>query len=36
VLRYGPPGTGTTLLAPCLARAAGARFIHLRATDITS
>jgi AAA+ superfamily predicted ATPase len=36
VLLYGPPGTGKTLLARCLAREAGARFIHVRATDITS
>jgi len=36
VLLYGPPGTGKTLLARCLAREAGARFIHIRATDITS
>ena len=36
VLLYGPPGTGKTLLARCLAREAGATFIHLRATDITS
>lgn len=36
VLLYGPPGTGKTLLARCLAHEAGARFIHLRATDITS
>ena len=36
VLLYGPPGTGKTLLARCLAREAGARFVHLRAADITS
>lgn len=36
VLMYGPPGTGKTLLARCLAREAGARFIHMRATDVTS
>jgi len=36
VLLYGPPGTGKTLLARCMAREAGARFIHLRASDITS
>ena len=36
VLLYGPPGTGKTLLARCLAGEAGARFIHVRATDITS
>lgn len=36
VLLYGPPGTGKTLLARCLAEEAGARFIHLRAADITS
>ncbi|HXI16257.1 MAG TPA: AAA family ATPase [Chloroflexota bacterium] len=36
VLLYGPPGTGKTLLARCLAREAGARFIHVRATDVTS
>jgi len=36
VLLYGPPGTGKTLLARCMAREAGARFIHLRAADITS
>jgi transitional endoplasmic reticulum ATPase len=36
VLLYGPPGTGKTLLARCLAKGAGARFIHMRASDITS
>jgi hypothetical protein len=36
VLLYGPPGTGKTLLARCLAREAGARFIHVRASDVTS
>jgi AAA+ superfamily predicted ATPase len=36
VLLYGPPGTGKTLLARCLAREASARFIHIRATDVTS
>jgi transitional endoplasmic reticulum ATPase len=36
VLLYGPPGTGKTLLARCLAQEAGARFLHLRATDVTS
>ncbi|HEV2123137.1 MAG TPA: ATP-binding protein [Chloroflexota bacterium] len=36
VLLFGPPGTGKTLLARCLARESGARFIHLRAADITS
>jgi AAA+ superfamily predicted ATPase len=36
VLLYGPPGTGKTLLARCVAQDANARFIHVRATDITS
>jgi ATP-dependent 26S proteasome regulatory subunit len=36
VLLYGPPGTGKTLLARCLARESSARFIHVRAPDITS
>ena len=36
VLLYGPPGTGKTLLARCLARESGARFIHVRATDVVS
>ena len=36
VLLFGPPGTGKTLLARCLARESGARFIHVRATDVTS
>ncbi|MGH2353109.1 MAG: ATP-binding protein [Chloroflexota bacterium] len=36
VLMYGPPGTGKTLLARCLAQESGARFVHVRATDIAS
>jgi len=36
VLLFGPPGTGKTLLARCLARESGARFIHVRATDVVS
>ncbi len=36
VLMYGPPGTGKTLLARCLAQEAGAHFVHVRATDISS
>jgi transitional endoplasmic reticulum ATPase len=36
VLLYGPPGTGKTLLARCLAQEAAARFLHVRATDVTS
>jgi len=36
VLLFGPPGTGKTLLARALARESGARFIHVRATDVVS
>ncbi|NDF39928.1 MAG: ATP-binding protein, partial [Proteobacteria bacterium] len=36
VLLHGPPGTGKTLLARCLATGAGARFVHVRSTDVTS
>jgi hypothetical protein len=36
VLLYGPPGTGKTLLARCLAHEAGARFLPVRAADVTS
>ena len=35
-LLFGPPGTGKTLLARCVARESGARFIHVRVTDVTS
>ncbi len=36
VLLHGPPGTGKTLLARCLALGVGARFVHVRSTDVTS
>ncbi|MDQ6692084.1 MAG: ATP-binding protein [Candidatus Dormibacteraeota bacterium] len=36
LLLFGPPGTGKTLLARCLARESGAKFIHVRATDVVS
>jgi transitional endoplasmic reticulum ATPase len=35
-LLFGPPGTGKTLLARCVARESGAKFIHVRVTDVTS
>ena len=36
LLMLGSPGTGKTLLARCLATGAGARFVHVRSTDVTS
>jgi AAA+ superfamily predicted ATPase len=35
-LLFGPPGTGKTLLARCVARESGAKFIHVRVSDVTS
>src|SRR3984893_4760861 len=36
VVLYGPPGTGKTMLGRAVAQESGAKFIHVRASDVVS